>query len=126
MAPCAPTTQEEGEPALARRASSAIRSWEGPGHRLIQSVKNVSVDRLCKSLCIKGEAGPASKPGLLSAPQKKKSEPDVARVAGRPASPAAALLSASWPLSLKVTCSSPKSGRVKAEIKTDPGGALGE
>lgn len=44
----------------------------------------------------------------------------MAGAAGRPASPAAALLSALWPLSLKVTCSFPKSGRVKAEVKTDP------
>lgn len=68
MAPGAPTAQEDREPCSGQESQSReIRSWEGPGHSLIQSVKNVSVDRLCKSLCIKGEAG-ASKPGLLSVP----------------------------------------------------------
>lgn len=77
-----PQPRRTASPAPASRESShrEIRGWEGPGHSLIQSVKNLSVDRLCESLCIKGEAG-ASKPGLLSVPwekKKKKSEPDVA------------------------------------------------
>lgn len=72
-------------PESKRRAKQRL---EGPCHSLTQSAKNLRVNHLCKSLCIKGEAG-ASKRLIKCALEKKKSEPDVAGAAECGASPAA-------------------------------------
>lgn len=119
-----PQPRRTASPAPASRESShrEIRGWEGPGHSLIQSVKNLSVDRLCESLCIKGEAG-ASKPGLLSVPwekKKKKIRARCGRSAALRASPAAPLLRGLGP-SPAGHLQFPSEPRwVKAEIRMEP------